>query len=132
MSENELEKKPNLKYEHIALSETSSLKINNWLDQVALKKKGVKITRKQFVNWLIEKMPDNLSGGDLASLIDRFYGEVKFLRHLLREANQAKADGKSETGYEFVVKTKRQEVKREPAEDQSEGDSDPVSDSTIR
>ena len=113
MSENEKPEITRPKLEHVALSVSSVLKINAWLEQVSAKKKGVKISRKDFINWLIEKSPDNLSGGDLSALIDRFYDEAKFLRHLLREVNQAKANGKTDTGFELVVKTKKLESKRE-------------------
>lgn len=113
MSENEKPENSRPKLEHVALSAASIRKINAWLEQASLKKKGVKISRKDFINWLIEKSPDNLSGGDLSALIDRFYDEAKFLRHLLREVNQAKADGKTDTGFELVVKTKKLESKRE-------------------
>lgn len=44
------------RHEHIALSELASEKITNWIEQAANKKKGVRITRKDFVNWLIEKV----------------------------------------------------------------------------
>jgi len=117
MSENE-NTKSRKKIEHVALSEVSIRKINAWLDQASAKKKGVKITRKDFLNWLIEKSPDNLSGGDLSALIDRFYDEAKFLRHLLREVNQAKAEGKAETGFELVLKPKKAEVRREADDSQ--------------
>lgn len=115
---NEEEKIESLKprLEHVALSEVSSKKINTWLEQVAMKRKGVKISRKDFVNWLIEKSSDNLSGGDLSALIDRFYDEASFLRQLLRDVKIAKAEGKSETGFELVLKAKRPEVKRDSVE----------------
>lgn len=120
MSENEKLENQRPKLEHVALSAESVQKINTWLEQASAKKKGVKISRKDFINWLIEKSPDNLSGGDLSALIDRFYDEAKFLRHLLREVNQAKADGKTDAGFELVVKTKKLDSKREVEE--AEGD----------
>lgn len=113
MSENEKSESSRPKVEHVALSAASVHKINAWLEQASAKKKGVKISRKDFINWLIEKSPENLSGGDLSALIDRFYDEAKFLRHLLREVNQAKAEGKSEAGFELVVKTKKSDSKRD-------------------
>lgn len=116
MSENGKPENSRPKLEHVALSAASVQKINTWLEQASAKKKGVKISRKDFINWLIEKSPDNLSGGDLSALIDRFYDEAKFLRHLLREVNQAKADGKTDTGFELVVKTKKLDSKREADE----------------
>ena len=107
----EIVKKPKL--EHVALKPESSQKINAWIEQVSLKKKGVKISRKQFVNWLIEKMPENLSSSDLASLIDHFFDERKLLRLLLRESAKAKAEGREDAGFELVVKTKKPENKTE-------------------
>lgn len=108
--ENKSEK---IKFEHVTLLPDSSQKINSWLEQVSFKKKGVKISRKQFVNWLIEKMPENLSSSDLSSLIDRFFDEQKLLRQLLRESVKAKAEGREDAGFELVVKTKKPENKNE-------------------
>ncbi|MFZ4402478.1 MAG: hypothetical protein ACOYOK_00110 [Pseudobdellovibrionaceae bacterium] len=113
MSENENSEGLRTKLEHVALSAASVQKINAWLEQASAKKKGVKISRKDFINWLIEKSPDNLSGSDLSALIDRFYDEAKFLRHLLREVTQAKAKGKSDSKFELVVKAKKVEPKKE-------------------
>lgn len=104
------------KLEHVALSAASTQKINAWLEQVNLKKKGVKISRKDFINWLIEKYPENLSGSDLSALIERFYDEAKFLRQRLREVSQAKAEGKTDTGFELVLKAKKSDVKRDTNE----------------
>lgn len=98
--------------EHIALSELASEKITNWIEQAANKKKGVRITRKDFVNWLIEKSPENLGGADLNSLIDRFYDEASFLRQLLREVKTAKKNGQTEPALEFIVRAKKSEQKK--------------------
>lgn len=98
-------------FDHVALLPSSSQKIKAWTSQVALKKKGVKISRKQFVNWLIEKMPENLSSSDIASLIENFFDERKLLRELLRESNKAKAEGREDAGFELVVKPKKPEFK---------------------
>ena len=101
------------KQDHVALSLESVKKINSWIKQAEQKKKGVSITRKDFINWLIEKSPDQLVPGDLSALVDRFYDEAKFLRQLLRELNQAKAEGKTDTGFEVVVKTKKKNCKND-------------------
>jgi hypothetical protein len=98
-------------FDHVALLPSSSQRIKAWTSQVALKKKGVKISRKQFVNWLIEKMPENLSSSDIASLIENFFDERKLLRELLRESNRAKAEGREDAGFELVVKPKKPEFK---------------------
>lgn len=120
MSENEKAKISRSKFEHVALSSTSVKKINTWLEQACSKKKGCRISRKDFVNWLIEKSPANLSSSDLSVLTDRFYDEAKFLRHLLREVKQAKAEGKPDTGFELVVKAKKMDLKCDIDENKAE------------
>lgn len=113
MSEEQNENKLSKRYEHIALSENASAKITSWIEQVGIKKKGVRITRKDFVNWLVEKCPENLSNGDLNSLIDRFYDEASFLRQLLREVKTAKKNGQTEPALEFIVRTKKADQKKD-------------------
>ncbi len=113
MSEDTNDQKVLKRHEHIALSEHASEKITNWIEQAANKKKGVRITRKDFVNWLIEKSPENLGGADLNSLIDRFYDEASFLRQLLREVKTAKKNGQTEPALEFIVRAKKPEQKKE-------------------
>jgi len=120
MSEEQRENKISKRYEHIALSETASAKITGWLEQVGIKKKGVRITRKDFVNWLVEKSPENLSNGDLNSLIDRFYDEASFLRQLLREVKIAKKNGQTEHALEFIVRTKKTDQKKDETANASE------------
>ena len=93
--------------DNVALLEPSVKKISIWLDQIKAKKKGLKISKKEIVNWLIEKMPDTLSNSDLNAIIDKFYDEEIFLRQLLRDVQKAKLDGQTEPSIEFVVKTKK-------------------------
>lgn len=114
MSENTVQKP---KLEHIALTKDSSKKINAWIEQVNVRKRGIKISRKQFVNWLIEKMPETLGSSDLTLLIEKFFDEQKLLRLLLRESNKARAEGRRDTGFEIVVKTKKPESRSESSSD---------------
>lgn len=122
MSEEQNENKLSKRYEHIALSENASAKVTSWIEQVGIKKKGVRITRKDFVNWLIEKSPENLSNGDLNSLIDRFYDEASFLRQLLREVKTAKKNGQTEPALEFIVRMKKADQKKEETTNAEEAD----------
>lgn len=90
MSDETSEPKPKKHVEHIAISEASSQKITNWIEQVQARKKGVRITRKDFLNWRLEEYPDVLSSKDLNALIERFYDEESLLRQLLRDVKKAK------------------------------------------
>lgn len=123
-NENEIPIKIKPKQEHIAINEASSQKISYWLEQVASKKKGVKISRKDFINWLIEKSPENLSNGDLSSLVEIFYDEAAFLRGLLRDLKQAKIEGRSASGFELILKTKKTDTKKEIIESEVKDESD--------
>ena len=111
--QNEIETKKRMVFETVALTNASAEKIKNWIEQANAKKKGVKVSRKDFVNWLIEKSPENLSGGDLNALVDRFYDEERFLRQLLRDVKKAKESGQTEVMLDLVVKTKRNETKKD-------------------
>ncbi len=110
---NESEVKIKKKFEVVALTDEASTKINSLIEQASLKKKGIKISRKDFVNWLIQRLPDNLSSGDMNSLIDNFYKEEIFLRHLLKEIKKNKMDGKSNTEFEIVLKSKKTSNKKD-------------------
>ena len=70
MIEETLVKRPR---EHVTLDDTSIQKLDKWLEQINAKKK-INISRKQLVNWLVEKLPENISGSDINEKIKKFYG----------------------------------------------------------
>lgn len=113
MSDETSEPKPKKHVEHIAISEASSQKITNWIEQVQARKKGVRITRKDFLNWRLEEYPDVLSSKDLNALIERFYDEESLLRQLLRDVKKAKKNGQTEPMLELMVKSRKPEQKNE-------------------
>lgn len=108
--ENKSEVEPTSK--SIVLSEIAIRKIDRWLEQIDGKR--VRLSRKEFLNWFIEKSPENLSNADLNSLVEKYYDEEKFLRQLLREMKQAKKDGQT-SHLEVVVRAKKNELRREVA-----------------
>lgn len=109
--ENETKKK---RQDHVALTEESVRKVSGWFNYISSKKRGVKISRKDFVNWLIERLPETPSNGDVGALVERFYDEEAFLRQLLREVKRTKQDGQEST-LELVVRPKKNDSKRESA-----------------
>ena len=82
------------------------------MEQINSKKKGVKISRKDFVNWLIEKSPENLPNGEINALIEKFYDEESFLRELLREVKKLKANGQNQN-LDFIVRARNEETKKD-------------------
>jgi hypothetical protein len=106
--ENDNEVRP--RSETVALTDSSSQKIDQWLGQIAAKR--VRLSRKEFLNWFIEKSSDNLSNADLNAIVDRYYDEEVFLRQLLREVKQAKKDG-GPSSLEVIVRQRKPELKRD-------------------
>ncbi|PIU00998.1 MAG: hypothetical protein COT74_00365 [Bdellovibrionales bacterium CG10_big_fil_rev_8_21_14_0_10_45_34] len=107
------EKKPSKKV--VTLSDKASAKLDRWFEQINAKKK-VKLSRKEFVNWLIERAPDSLSSSDLSSIAEKYYDHVAHLNHLLREAKKAKLEGVGEVGVEVIVRAKREKKEVGPTE----------------
>lgn len=111
--ENEItEDKAKKKFEHVALSEASTQKLDHWLEQVNAKKK-IRIPRKELLNWWIARSPDNLSNSELNALIEEFYDEEAFLRQLLRDVKKARKDGLTDPTLEVVVKPRKTDQKKE-------------------
>lgn len=74
------------KVEQISLSESSSRKIDQWLFQMP----GLELTKKEIVNWLVERQLDELSSADISSLVNVFYSKEKFLQQLMKKSKQVK------------------------------------------
>ncbi len=68
-------------------------KIGRYLDQLRAATPACGATRKDILNWIIEKVPTELSVSDLKELSDRFYDEERFLKFALEEVRAAKARG---------------------------------------
>lgn len=109
-NEQRLNQKQHERREHVALTPGSVQKVNRWLEQADGKR--VRLSRKDLLNWFIEKSPENLSNADLNSIVERYYDEEAFLRQLLRETRQAKKDGQAGQ-LEIIVRSRRAEARRE-------------------
>jgi hypothetical protein len=97
----------------VALTDLSSQKVNIWLEQIRTKKRGVKISKKDLLNWLIEKTPDILSNSDLNAIVEKFYDEEALLRQLLRDVKKAKIEGSSPLALDLVLRAKKADSKKD-------------------
>ena len=68
-------------------------KIGRLLGQLKAAVPACEATRKDLLNWLIEKAPDELNASELKELSDRFYDEERFLKLAIDEVRAAKARG---------------------------------------
>lgn len=87
MTEPKPDKKP--KMEQVALTEKATRKIDFWFAQMP----GLDLSKKEFVNWLIERQPDEISTADISDLVNVFYSKEKFFQQLVRKAKQVKIEG---------------------------------------
>jgi hypothetical protein len=72
-------------------------KIGRLLEQLRTSIQGCDANRKEILNWIVEKFPEELSPADLRELAERFYDEERFLRLALEEVRAAKARGERRT-----------------------------------
>ncbi len=86
MTDPKPDKKP--KVEQVALTENSVRKIEGWFAQMP----GLDLSKREFVNWLIERQPDEISSSDISDLVNVFYSKEKFFQQLMRKAKQAKSE----------------------------------------
>lgn len=122
MSEQENELTPvRQKREMVALSEAASAKINKWMEQIN-SKKSVSLSRKAFLSWYLENVPDNLSSSEVNSAIETFYDTEAHLRQLLRDVRKSKASGQGDGGIDLVLRTKKTEAKKDAIEDEFQND----------
>lgn len=105
------------KRDYVNLTDLSAQKIEKWFEQIAERK--VEISRKDFVNWILEKMPDNLSNSDLNSIVKRFYDKEAHLRRLLKEIKKAKQEGQIDS-IEVIVRQRKADTKLESEEEAKE------------
>lgn len=99
----------------VALQRDAAQKIDRWRNQVAAKC-NVEISRRALLNWYVSKSPENLSSSDLAQITQKFFDEEKLLKSLLQKVRRARESG-TETGVELVVRQKRNEARKDEAEE---------------
>ena len=105
--------KPRKKYpERISLSHRSVEKVNKLLSELTLRQKGLKITKKDFVDWLIENFPQKISSRDEKDLVARFYDEEKFVLQMLKDIKEAKKNGEGISASQILAGYQKSTRKR--------------------
>lgn len=103
MSELNQEKKARNRFPDRFTVEPENLeKLNQLMEQLIQSKQGISVTRKEMLNWMIERFSDQLSQSDLKDLSDRFYDEERFLRLAWEEVRAAKSRGERITLEEIL------------------------------
>lgn len=92
----ELEKNNRMRVKHpdtVTIDQKNLTKVARWMDQIESQTNGVKVTRKDIVNWLICAHAESLSTKELSAISRLFYDEERMLLQILKNVRRAKANG---------------------------------------
>lgn len=77
-------------------------RVDHWIEQLKSERRGIQITRKDLVNWLVCERSECLSEAERERLSERFYDETRFLEQALREMKAAQRMGQKVTLAELM------------------------------
>lgn len=83
------------KLERIPLSKSALEKIDAHIEQIEAKREGVFLTRKLYVEQILESLPEALSNSDCSKLAEKFFDEEKFLKFLMNKVKESKKSGEA-------------------------------------
>ena len=81
--------------DRVTLDLASMARIDGWITVVTASAKGVMISRKDVVNWLVQHQDVALSAEQLRDLRSKFFSDVRFLQQAIRELKAARLRGES-------------------------------------
>ena len=76
--------------DRITLKGEALQRVDNWLTQIRNQSKGVKISRNDLVQWLIERRAPTLDTDEQKALSELFFDEVAFAAWMLKEVRERK------------------------------------------
>jgi len=89
-------KKTNVRHpDRVTLTPNLLTKMDGWIKQVTDLHRGVRLTRNNLVDWLIDSYPVELPTADVKAIAERYYDEERFLKDAMRELRARKARGES-------------------------------------
>lgn len=98
-------KKRQKHFDRVTLDAKTLQIIDAWIAQVKLYKSGVDLSRKDLLNWLVQNLPERLSGSQERQLAEAHYSELRFLHYAARRIKEAKVRGESLTLKDLEGKT---------------------------
>ncbi len=98
--------------DRVVLEVDSLMKIDDWINQVMQSAKGVLLTRKDMVNWIINSQEDVLAPNSINALKGKFFDEIRFLKQAIKEVKVAKTMGERINMEEVMNGKKLPNIKR--------------------
>ena len=88
--------------DRVTLDEESLRQVDRWIAQVTSATKGVALSRKDVVNWLVKQHTEELTTDELNELKGKYFNEVRFLQQAIKELRAAKQRGEAVTLEEIL------------------------------
>lgn len=96
----------------VTLKVESLTKISGWLAQIEEKIPGVRVTRSELVNWMIDKQKDELKPRQVAQIKDQFFDDVAFAQWALKQVKEGKLAGQNIKLKDLVLKKRTQRIQK--------------------
>lgn len=97
MVNNEIKKDRKKHFDRITLDAKTLELVDAWISQVKAFKSGVDLSRKDLLNWLVQSLPERLSGSQEKEIAMKHYNELRFLQYASRRIREAQARGEQLT-----------------------------------
>lgn len=92
MSEKEIKKRKR-HFDRVTLEGPSLERLDSWIKQVEAVKPGVILSRREILKWLLDNMPERLTGAQEKGLADEYYSELRYIQFAAREIKAAAIRG---------------------------------------
>jgi hypothetical protein len=93
MNTEEVKSKRQRHQDRVTLDQECLDRVDGWIEQVTSVAKGVALSRKDVVNWIVKQHNEQLSGDELTELKARYFNEVRFLQQAIKTLQAAKRGG---------------------------------------
>jgi hypothetical protein len=86
-------KRPQPKHDRLVLSSDALNRINGWLDQLRDQLKGIKVRRRDLVEYAVLSQPEQLSSRQVEDFRIRYFDEIEFAAWAIRKLKEGRAAG---------------------------------------
>lgn len=113
------DKKP---VERVVLSETIKERLDEWIKDLTADCKGMKLSRRDLVEWLVQAREPQLSSSDKRSIKDTYFDEIAHTQWVLEELRAAKERGEGLTLADLLGTTSKRGGSRRVTKAEASGE----------
>jgi hypothetical protein len=79
--------------ERVTIHREAASRIDGWVTELQSTVRGLKLTRSDVVNWLVQSHSDSLTSREIEDIKQKYFDEVEFTEWALRELKEARGRG---------------------------------------